>query len=363
MKNRGRLDHIDALRGFAALFVVVQHTLEIIANKFPPDGAVATAIGDISHNYINWGKVGVVAFFAISGFVIPFSLKEPNYLPVFVVRRFFRLYPSYWLSILAALILLPRVSSAHFSAKQILANITMLQTALRQPDIIAVYWTLFIELIFYGMCAAAFSKKLLSSTTYLSAITVGCLVGALGLAFLRFKHPASGAPIAIPLSLAIMHFGTVARLATESAAQKVRTSYFLNLAAFCGAILPICYLGYVHEGRHEPWLAVALSYSLGVMIFVFVVFRRTFASGPAVFLGAISYALYLFHGLVLHTVEYLAKGLGEAEFAITLALAVPTVSLIVAAAVHYSVERPAIIVGHNLTQRIGRRPVAQPSVI
>ena len=50
---------------------------------------------------INAGRLGVVLFFAISGFVIPFSIKLAHRYPVreFLLTRFFRLYPAYWLSI------------------------------------------------------------------------------------------------------------------------------------------------------------------------------------------------------------------------------------------------------------------------
>lgn len=48
------------------------------------------------------GRIGVVVFFAISGFIIPTSLNHRSLHPVrkFLISRLFRLYPLYWISII-----------------------------------------------------------------------------------------------------------------------------------------------------------------------------------------------------------------------------------------------------------------------
>jgi len=46
-----------------------------------------------------WGGLGVLLFFAISGYVIPNSLRGTRVrgLKRFVIHRFFRLWPTFWL--------------------------------------------------------------------------------------------------------------------------------------------------------------------------------------------------------------------------------------------------------------------------
>ena len=74
---RGRIAYIDGLRGIAALAVVARHSSEVIVTARPADDHVATAAGFLFSETINFGRFGVVLFFMISGFVIPFSFKPP----------------------------------------------------------------------------------------------------------------------------------------------------------------------------------------------------------------------------------------------------------------------------------------------
>ena len=148
MTTRGneRLAWIDSLRGLAALLVVYSHC--------PLFGREGQMILDVS------GQLGVDVFFIISGYVVPSSISANHAHPlrVFAIRRFWRLYPLYWLSIPFGLLVLPSVPST----AAIVANVTMAQRYLGASDIISVYWTLSIELLFYGLTAAAWGLGWLS---------------------------------------------------------------------------------------------------------------------------------------------------------------------------------------------------------
>ena len=84
-----RLDFLDALRGIAALLVVVQHVGERYIGWIP--GFAAT--------WFSFGRFGVTIFFLVSGFVIPYAFEKENAVRSFWIKRFFRLYPLYWLSL------------------------------------------------------------------------------------------------------------------------------------------------------------------------------------------------------------------------------------------------------------------------
>ncbi|WP_368678908.1 acyltransferase family protein [Dickeya zeae] len=67
-----RLHHIDAMRAIAALCVVIMH----FCTRLPDNIVSSSFIGDVLT--LDFGRIGVVLFFAISGFVIPGSLQPCN---------------------------------------------------------------------------------------------------------------------------------------------------------------------------------------------------------------------------------------------------------------------------------------------
>ncbi|WP_448131354.1 acyltransferase family protein [Stutzerimonas chloritidismutans] len=93
-----RYAHIDAMRAIAVLLVIWMHTSEVFVPIVAP--SVQDRLYEVAHSF-DFGRIGVVVFFIISGFVIPASLRGPRAVGCyqFLIRRLFRLYPLYWLSI------------------------------------------------------------------------------------------------------------------------------------------------------------------------------------------------------------------------------------------------------------------------
>jgi peptidoglycan/LPS O-acetylase OafA/YrhL len=81
---------IHALRAVAATLVVITHAA-YVAN----DSAEVVVAP-----YVAYGRIGVILFFAISGFVIALQRQKP--VGVFIVHRLLRIYPSYWIALLTA---------------------------------------------------------------------------------------------------------------------------------------------------------------------------------------------------------------------------------------------------------------------
>jgi hypothetical protein len=97
-----------------------------------------------------------------------------------------------------------------FSTWNILANITMFQTALGQPGVIGPYWTLIIELTFYGMCAVLFALRLLSDWRALLAAWAALLLLSIGLsAYGRMSGHYLSANL--PLNMSLMFLGAILR--------------------------------------------------------------------------------------------------------------------------------------------------------
>ena len=123
-----RLRYIDALRAIAALLVVWLHAASTFSNA-SPETARAAAGSSAIPGCIDVGHIGVVVFFLISGFVIPFSILPDRAAPVgsFVIKRILRIYPAYWLSVPLAALVVFWIWGTPFATRELLINLTLLQ--------------------------------------------------------------------------------------------------------------------------------------------------------------------------------------------------------------------------------------------
>jgi peptidoglycan/LPS O-acetylase OafA/YrhL len=157
-----RFGYIDSLRGIAALLVIYLHLGDHFLHSEINLGAMDRWSFVALTEVIDIGKSAVIVFFAISGYVIPFSLMKPgDHVQRFVISRFFRLYPAYWLSLPAGLAILVVTTHQHIGAPLVVANATMLQQFFGIENILGIYWTLQIELMFYAVCVGLFLIGLL----------------------------------------------------------------------------------------------------------------------------------------------------------------------------------------------------------
>jgi peptidoglycan/LPS O-acetylase OafA/YrhL len=137
-----RILEIDALRGLAATAVLLHH--DIAAYDFYHGRARPIDV------ITDFGSFGVHLFFVISGFVILMSLERCPTVLNFVVSRFSRIFPAYWAAILVTTAFLYLLHAPDLPGPlQIAANFTMLDRLLGFFHIDAVYWTLNIEMSFY----------------------------------------------------------------------------------------------------------------------------------------------------------------------------------------------------------------------
>jgi len=99
--------------------------------------------------FTQYGYLGVPLFFIISGYVIALSASNRS-ATEFAVSRFVRLYPAYWSGIAITLVFASIYGSYEYNLIQVLANLTMLNDYLGIRNIDDVYWTLQAELKFYA---------------------------------------------------------------------------------------------------------------------------------------------------------------------------------------------------------------------
>ncbi len=156
---RPRLAFIDALRGLAAVAVMLYHFCSGRALPTLTDALPDVLVGAIGH-----GWLGVQVFFVLSGFVIAYAVGDravtPRGAALFALRRQVRLDPPYWASIALAAGHAWRERLLHGPSRQapgarvLAANALYLHEILRVPGVQAVYWTLCIEVQLYLAFAA-----------------------------------------------------------------------------------------------------------------------------------------------------------------------------------------------------------------
>lgn len=347
--QKRRITFIDGLRGVAASLVLFGHVLEEFQKLHP------TSLLDGVLDLAGFGRIGVIAFFCISGFVIPFSFRPMYPVRNFVISRFFRLYPAYWLSLgLAAAV------AGGMSASMVLANLTMAPVLFGEPDAISVYWTLFIELLFYGACMGMFVLGLLDKTWSLALAALGLWGIAMADALAAFFEAAVQPPAGIPAYLGIMFLGSVWRRAWLEHEPVARRIMPLLAAVLLATIAVVGLFGFDRDNFPDRPLADFLGVYAGLALFFAAFPARRLLEGPlSIWLGNVSYSLYLLHPLAVLACSTLAALTGSPVVAaLLLALSLP-LALAMAGLSTRFVEQPAVRLGRYLSQQSLRRPPSE----
>lgn len=352
-----RLAFIDTLRGIAVLSVLVQHVLEVIVQKHPT-GAYYWPIHDVIGYYMNFGRFGVVLFFFVSGFVIPFSFPD-SATPVrdFAISRFFRLYPAYWTSLLIGLVTMQLVEAKLAPLSQIVANVTMLQTFVNVPNLWVFYWTLAIELLFYFGCTALFAMGLLNRRfTAVTIVVAAALIGTT--AAILIENRTVSSLMEVGLNLSAMFLGKIIRDTVIGG--KLRWSH-VTVCTLLYAIFALTLadrrFGGVYQENFFYTYSIGLAYVVAALVFIaFAVFGERLAWRPMAFVGVISYSVYLMSPFVIVWMhKFLWLGDGPLAWSVFLALIV-ALSILVSWMTFAFVEKPSIAFGQRF-RSARRKPV------
>ena len=382
----------DGLRAIAALAVVVAH-----AAGWAGVGSSAAGAGPYLSRL---GQFGVSVFFVISGFLLyrPYAVahltgKAAPDTAKFYRRRFFRIFPAYWVALIAF------VYIGHY------ANARTVKQALQQFLLLQIYdartllqglpqsWSLAVEISFYLLLPG-----------------IALVIARAG----RALATRGRAPITAELAgiAALYAFGVLWRLGVLAFAPSMRSPTFSWLAGtvdwFALGMVFAVFSAHAAAGGRVPraveflgrrpvvsWLFAAELYWLLVQLklptgfapatgaqymakhFLFGIaaallvapavfktrrpspIRSLLASWPMRTVGAMSYSVFLWHVLCLRVaVSWLDRPEGSGGFwsllAVTLALTLPAAALS-----HWLIERPSMEWGRG--RKRATHPAAAPA--
>ena len=338
--NRRFLE-IDIFRGIAALWVVYYHFLFRYRTMFDSVDIPAGwfYIPGMPEKYI--GLLPVYLFFIISGFVIIWTLERCQDWRDFVVSRFSRLFPTYWtaLAVTATVGILAPLPKQNYDALQVVVNATMIQEIFGVEHIDGVYWSLMVELLFYAYAISLFAVGLLPR------VQIVCLVLA-GLCAVNHAL----ALVGIDIWWKVQKYGLLIYGHYFAAGISFFQIWVGRGNKMTISVLGLCLL--------SIFLAVPLAPAIAITGFFFIFglavggHLRWLVNRPLVWLGGISYPLYVCHQMLGYRLIILARKAGAShEIAALLAL---ICVLALANLISSMVEKPAMRVIRTGWQQMAR---------
>jgi peptidoglycan/LPS O-acetylase OafA/YrhL len=313
-----RLPTVDVLRGLAALAVSWYHFTT--ANPTLPGPGLLRASGE-------YGWMGVEVFFVISGFIIPFALDRGGYVVRdygrFLLKRIIRLDPPYLASIAIILIgkgLALRVpallgTSSPIDPIGVLLHLGYLNAFFHYPWLNVVFWTLAVEFQFYLIAGLVYPVVARGTATSRAMLFLAAGAGAY---LVDFEGTACH-------WLMVFFAGA---LVYQHRAGQLRAPALCAWLAGAGAVTIV---------THGPLVAALVTAAALTIAFV-----QVRPAAPLLWLGSISYSLYLMHPIVGGRIMNWASrhATGEAAAMAFVALSVAA-SLAVSWLLYRLVERPA----------------------
>ena len=315
-----RIIELDVLRGLAILSIMLFHYLYLYNLKY---GHEYRFIYDFS-----WGGIfGIYLFFIISGYVAMISLKKTTIPADFIVNRFSRLFPAYWVGALLTyiVVLIFSLPGREVGFKDFLINLTMLQHWLGVPDIDGAYWILPIFLVFYGFI---FLTRLTKQLKHIEIIGLGWLFVEICLFYPNFPYR--------ELVQSLFRFFDYAHLFLIGILfyQLKNSSFTLwrNLLIMLSLLIEL--------SNHKTTETISLLVIL--TIFYLMIFNKLqiMKNQLLKWLGQISYPLFLIHSNIGYVVIQKIYSFSDSPLLI---LGFPfLITLLLAAAIHYWIEKPAL---------------------
>jgi peptidoglycan/LPS O-acetylase OafA/YrhL len=318
----------------------------VVLDSFRAVAALSVLLFHLTNRHFAYGHYGVQFFFIISGFVIFNTIGKIKSGNEFIIRRFFRLYPTYWACVIITTLVINffSISHEHISGYKFLANFTMIQELLNVENIDTSYWSLLPELFFYGLILILYWTRQLKNIEIIGLLWIVLILIA---AYFKIETK-------IPL-IRILNIRHGQLFLSGIMFYKIYKGAYTKRTI---AIIILCYLCclYVYPVSHPdiyPVLSNAIIIS--IIFFSFVLFIKGklsfLANKQLQFIGLISYPVYLLHqkiGLIL--LDILNSRLPQ--FAILNFVLVTLLIILVSYCIYRVVEKPVQHVSKFLVNRL-----------
>lgn len=348
-----RLEHIQALRGAAALMVLAAHVKEAELD-YGREGALLPYS-------LFMGVSGVDLFFLISGFVMTLvaldGARGPHASVRFLLHRAARIYPLYW-AVTLALMVLYVGKLALFGEATPFNN--PVETMLLLPDdefpLLPVGWTLVHEMYFYAAFALFVLAARINIGVFLTAWAL--IIAAANVAGIVALNPWTRV-IFSPLTFEFIGGAIIALVLRRGITAFALPALALGAGAIVG--LSIVLATTLYPGAFADFGLRALIFG---SIFALVLYgaaalemtRGAKAPKWLTAAGDASYSLYLVHVPVFLVVgKTLSVLLPDGGFDNWILIpAYVVTSLAVAFAVHRWVEKPALLFARRIAEKLSR---------
>jgi peptidoglycan/LPS O-acetylase OafA/YrhL len=356
---------MDALRGFAAVWVVMDHSC---------DKYLATDMRYAGHPLYAFsirGQLGVVLFFVISGYCIAAAaygafIKEKSVWR-YAYERVRRIYPPYFTALMLGVlyaVLLDFLNARHIATihhtvafaptwAYWFANLFLLQAEFGTSFVNVVFWSLCYEVSFYAIvgCWLYLARK----SRRLSWLIYGVAFTTLAALAILIARGSSFFPFDFwtPFALGSMLFFLVELRRAPGITVLIATLFLIYAVLYRGVALDI---------GHPSSRVITIT---ALLFFLFVLLLRPFDDRiasyrllrPLLWLGACSYSLYLIHPLVIPFIDYSCRKVGLNGNLYWIAFWLQVVASIAAGRVfYYLVERH--FVSKRQKQRLAQEKAA-----
>jgi peptidoglycan/LPS O-acetylase OafA/YrhL len=367
MKNLNRFLELDAIRGLAALSIVLFHYASSYkwANYHP-------------YSYFHYLDQCLQIFFIISGFVIILSIKRTSRSIDFFVSRFARLYPIYLFSVITTLLITniariaePRTEKIY----DIILNFFMLHDFFGGRSVNIVYWTLTVEICFYAVMFIIYRFKLVkyidaicgfwllfifvnTAKAYIFPDTVQALNSSLDTVYeinnFNFTYPNQLGVLYFanqPVNLSSFISSFKDFIKNNFLLLQGRAVFFiagivlyqcqtLRFSPYRLALISLCiFIKAIDYSPDTPRYAFIFFAFFIVIMYLIITGRfKIISTKPLIFLGTISYSLYLSHLQVNWLVKPLFNSIPP-EISIIIRA---SIAIIVASLLTFKIELPAM---------------------
>jgi peptidoglycan/LPS O-acetylase OafA/YrhL len=276
MENNNRLSALDGWRAISILLVLSAHLF--------PLGPKILRLNEAS------GAMGMALFFTLSGFLITRLLINNSGITSFLIKRFFRIIPLAWLAITFVLLTTVNEKAPFLPQYLFYGN---LADHISLPEGLGHFWSLNVEMQFYGAIASLF---LIFGRRAVYLLPVACFA----ITAYRIK---TGAHIDISTLRRVDEI--LAGCVLSLIFSKILGEKLTLLLTRCNTYFAI-FIFLVCSHPESGFLNYFRPYAAALVIGSTLYGQRKFldailASSVLRYIATISFALYVTHGVLMHT--------------------------------------------------------------